>query len=135
MAFNARKISPIDFKPSTAVGIALPFSEPDVFKSTFTTSEALKTNLINWFLTNKGERNLNPDFGGNLRQYIFQQITEDNLDFLKEDVQNQLGQYFPSVTIVSLDVLGQEDNMIITVNLKYRVVNTGISDEINITFE
>ncbi len=66
---------------------------------------------------------------------VFQQITEDNLDFLKEDVQNQLGQYFPSVTIVSLDVLGQEDDMIITVNLKYRVINTGISDEINITFE
>ena len=135
MAYNARKISPIDFKPSTAVGINLPFSEPDVFKSTFTTSDALKNNLINWFLTNKGERNLNPDFGGNLRQYIFQQITDDNLDFLKQDVQNQLGNYFPSVSVVSLDVLGQEDNMLITVNLKYRVINTGISDEINITFE
>ena len=135
MAYNAQKIAPINFSPSVGVGVSLPLNGKSVFKSTFTTSEALKTNLINWFLTNKGERNLNPDFGGNLRKYIFQQITEDNLDFLKEDVQNQLGQYFPSVTIVSLDVLGQEDNMIITVNLKYRVVNTGISDEINITFE
>jgi hypothetical protein len=134
MAYNAQQIPPIDFKPSTAVGISLPFSSPEVFTSTYTTDDATKNNLINWFLTNKGERPLNPDFGGNLRQYIFEQITTNNLDFLKEDIQNQLGTYFPNIQIVSLDVLGQEDSNIINVILKYRIINTGATDELNISF-
>ena len=135
MAYNAQKISPIDFKPSVAVGVGLPFSENAVFRPTFTTQEAVKANLINWFLTNQGERPLNPEFGGNLRKYIFQQIEEDTLEFLKSDVQTQLGTHFPSVVIVSLDILGKEDNNVIEVILKYRVQNTNISDTLNITFD
>ena len=134
MAYNAQKIPSIDFKPSTAVGISLPFSNPEVFQSTYTTDDAVKNNLINWFLTNKGERPLNPDFGGNLRQYIFQQITDGTLDFLKEDVQNQLGTYFPNIKILTLDVLGSEDTNEITIILKYQVQNTGAIDELNISF-
>ena len=135
MAYNARKISPIDFKPSVAVGVGLPFSDPAVFRSTFTTKEAVKANLVNWFLTNQGERPLNPEFGGNLRKHLFQQIENDTLDFLKEDIQTQVSTYFPSVIIVSLDVLGREDAQIIDVVLKYRVQNTGITDTLNITFD
>lgn len=135
MAYNAQKISPIDFKPSTAVGVGLPFSENAVFRPTFTTQEAVKANLINWFLTNQGERPLNPEFGGNLRKYVFQQIENNTLEFLKEDIQSQLGTHFPSVVVVSLDVLGREDNNIIDVVLKYRVQNTSISDTLNITFD
>lgn len=134
MAYNAQQIPPIDFKPSTAVGISLPFSNPEVFVPTYTTDAAIKNNLINWFLTNKGERPLNPEFGGNLRLYIFEQIANDTLEFLKEDVQNQIGKYFPNVQIVTLDVLGYEDNNAIEIILKYRIVTTGTTDEINITF-
>ena len=135
MAYNARKISPIDFKPSVAVGVSLPFSGNAVFNSTFETKDAVKANLVNWFLTNRGERPLNPEFGGNLRKHLFQQIENNTLDFLKEDIQTQLNTYFPTVIIVSLDVLGREDAQIIDVILKYRVQNTGITDTLNITFD
>ena len=135
MAYNARIISPNDFKPSTGVGISIPFSGEGIFNTTFTTQEAIKSNLINWFLTNQGERPLNPEFGGNLRRFIFQQLENDNLDFLKEDIQTQLGIYFPSVLIESLEVLGREDQQIIDVILKYKIQNTGITDTLNITFD
>ena len=135
MAYNARKISPIDFKPSVAVGVSLPLSGNAVFNSTFETKDAVKANLVNWFLTNRGERPLNPEFGGNLRKHLFQQIENNTLDFLKEDIQTQLNTYFPTVIIVSLDVLGREDAQIIDVILKYRVQNTGITDTLNITFD
>ena len=48
MAYNARKIAPIDFKPSTGVGVSIPFSGEAVFNTTFTTQEAVKANLINY---------------------------------------------------------------------------------------
>jgi phage baseplate assembly protein W len=135
MAYNAQKIAPIDFKPSTAVGVSLPFSGEAVFTPNYTTQEAVKNNLINWFLTNKGERPLNPDFGGNLRRFIFEQISNDNLDLIEDDIQSQLKTYFPSVIVVSLNILAQEDNNAIIVELKYRVQNTNIEDQLTITFD
>jgi len=49
MAFGAKKIYPIDTKPGTGVGVAIPFNAPGVFRITYTTKESIKTNLINFF--------------------------------------------------------------------------------------
>ena len=135
MAFGAQKIFPIDTKPGTAVGVAIPFNAPGVFYSTYTTQNAIKTNLINFFLTDPPERYLNPTFGAGLRAFIFEQINTNNLESLKERVQFQLNQYFPSVIVASLEILQNPDYNSITVVLKYTVQDTVISDEIQITFD
>ena len=49
MAFGAQKIFPIDTKPGTAVGVAIPFDAPGVFYSTYTTQNAIKNNLSGFF--------------------------------------------------------------------------------------
>lgn len=134
MAFGAKKIYPIDTKPGTGVGVAIPFNAPGVFRTTYTTKEAIKTNLINFFLTNKNEIYLNPTFGGNLRAFIFQQISTGNLDSLKEDIQYQLGLYFPSVVIASLNIDSFPDINQINVVLKYNIQDTGLSDTVEIVF-
>jgi phage baseplate assembly protein W len=134
MAFGAKRIYPIDTKPGTGVGVAIPFNAPGVFKTTYTTKEATKSNLINFFLTNKNERYLNPNFGGNLRAFIFQQITTGNLDSLKEDIQYQLGLYFPQIIIDSLEITSSEDYNQVNVILKYNVKDTGLTDVVEIVF-
>ena len=134
MAFGAKKIYPIDTKPGTGVGVAIPFNAPGVFKITYTTREAIKTNLINFFLTNKNEIYLNPTFGGNLRAFICQQINTGNLDSLKEDIQYQIGLYFPSVIIESLNIDSQPDINQINIILKYNIADTGLTDTLEIAF-
>ena len=134
MAFGAKRIYPIDTKPGTGVGVAIPFNAPGVFKTTYTTKEATKSNLINFFLTNKNERYLNPNFGGNLRAFIFQQITTGNLDSLKEDIQYQLGLYFPQIIIDSLEITSSEDYNQVNVILKYNIKDTGLTDVVEIVF-
>jgi len=134
MAFGAKKIFPVDTKPGTGVGIGLPFNVPGVFKTTYTTKEAIKNNLINYFLTNQPERYLNPTFGASLRAFIFQQITENNLSGLKQDIQSKLNIYFPNVKIGTLDITSIPDINQVNVELTYSIINTGISDNINITF-
>ena len=47
MAFGAKRIFPLDTKPSVGVGVALPFNAPAVFQTTYTTQESIKYNLIN----------------------------------------------------------------------------------------
>jgi phage baseplate assembly protein W len=134
MAFDAQQIFPIDFDKSAAVGVDIPFNAPGVFRPNYTTAAAIKNNLINYFLTNPGERPLNPSFGGGLRAFIFQQITTDNLDFLEERISNNLNTFFPNVAIGNLEILRQEDTNTITVSLTYSVINTNISDTLEIDF-
>jgi len=134
MAFGAKKIFPIDTKPGTGVGVGLPFNAPAVFRTTYTTKEAVKYNLINFFLTNQPERYLNPTFGGNLRAFIFQQISEGNVESLKEDIQYQLGLYFPNVIVASLNIDSFPDINQITVELTYNIKDTGITDIVQLAF-
>ena len=134
MAFGAKKIFPIDTRPGTGVGIGLPFNAPAVFPITYTTKEAIKNNLINFFLTNKNERYLNPTFGGSLRAFIFQQISEGNIDSLKEDIQYQLTTYFPNIIIGSLNIDSYPDVNQIEVILTYDIKDTGLTDTIQLAF-
>jgi len=134
MAFGAKRIYPIDTRPGIGVGVAIPFNAPGVFRTTYTTREATKSNLINFFLTNKGERYLNPLFGGGLRAFIFQQIDEGNTESLKEDIQQQLGLYFPQIIIGSLNIDSLPDINQINVILTYSIADTGITDTVEIAF-
>ena len=134
MAFGAQQIPPIDLNKSAAVGVDIPFSATGVFKPNFTTKQAIKNNLINYFLTNPGERPLNPTFGGGLRSFIFEQITTGNLNFLKERIQKDLNSFFPNVSIGNLQILRQEDTNSISISLTYKVVNTNISDNLQLDF-
>jgi len=133
MAFNPQLINPIDLNPNLAVGVNLPFSGPSVFTPNYLTSQAIKNNLINYFLTNPGEIPLNPTFGGGLRSFIFQQINENSIDGLKENVSLKLETYFPNVIINSLDVLKRDDENSVVVQLKYSIANSNIND--NLTFQ
>ena len=53
MAFGAKKIFPIDTKPSVAVGISIPFNGDAVFNSTYTTKDAVKSNILNFSVAHK----------------------------------------------------------------------------------
>ena len=132
MPFSPQQIYPIDLNPSKAVGVDIPFNGPAVFKSNYLTKDAIKNNLINFFLTNPGERFLNPLFGGGLRAFIFEQITTDNLETLREDVNEKLYLYFPNIKIEDLVVSGQPDTNQINVSLTYSVINTNITDNLEI---
>ena len=130
MAFNPEQISPIDFDKSAAVGVDIPFNGNAVFKSNFQTKDAIKNNLINFFLTNPGDRFLNPTFGGGLRNFVFQQIDSDNTDFLKEDISTKVKNFFPNVNIISLNISQNNDFNSLIIDLNYQINNTNINDTI-----
>ena len=133
MAFNERKIFPLDTKPSTAIGINIPFNGSAVFNSTYLTKDAIKANLINYFLTNKNERYLNNDFGANIKTFIFEQISNDSLAFLKDDIQTKINQYFPNIEVNNLEVTQFQDTNIVNISLNYSIPYTNISDKLEIT--
>ena len=132
MAFGAQQIFPQDLDVSQAIGINLPLNGPSVFKSNYQTKDAVKNNLINFFLTNPGERYLNPGFGGGLRAFIFEQISNNSIEFLNEDIAEKLNEFFPNINVDNLEVLREDDNNTIIVSLTYSIANTNIKDNISI---
>jgi len=135
MAFNVKRIDPLDLQPRKAIGVSLPFSGKGVFTPTYTSKDAIKTNLVNILLTGKGERYLNPSLGTVLRNYLFENITEETLRRVKADITNTINVYFPRVEILELQITSEPDTSTFVTFLKYRVTESDIQDEIIINIE
>jgi len=134
MAFNERQIFPNDLRPRVAIGFNLPINGEAVFTSNYQTREAIKNNLINFFLTNPGERIGNPEFGAGLREYIFTQMVDGNMDYIKEDIQNKISINFANISLNAINILQDPNNNLIKVDIKYSILNTGINDELELNF-
>ena len=126
---------PIDLTPSIAVGFGFPLNGDAAFVPTFTTREQTKANIINYLLTNKGERVFRPMFGGDLRNLLFENILESTQDDLLITIQNDLTRFFPTVVIKELKFENQEDRNEINFILTYQIENFGIEDLINIELQ
>lgn len=135
MAYNVEQIDPIDFLPDVAVGVNLPFSGTAVFNSTYLTKDAIKANLINYFLTNKGERYMNPQFGSNLRRLLFDNIDEEKLEEIKMLVKRDVRKYFPRVELLLTQVTSDPDSNVVNLLIRYSIKDTNIEDELIINIE
>ena len=134
MAFGAVQKFPNDLRPRIGIGVELPFSSPGVFQPNYQTKDAIKNNLINYFLTNPGERYLNPLFGAGLREYIFTKISENNFDFIKEDIQTKVSDNFPNIEVDDVEVLKDVNENTIIIKLIYNIPNTSINDTLELNF-
>ena len=119
MAFGARRVYPNDTRPRVAIGVNLPFSEPGVFTPNYQTRDAVKNNLINYLLTNPGERINNPTFGAGLRENIFRNINQKNFD---------------NIQLEEVSVFENENENTINVNIDYSIPNTGMNDTLELNF-
>jgi phage baseplate assembly protein W len=123
MAFRIANKNPLEVNGKTAIGVAIPFNVDDVFRSTYTTVDQVKSNIINYLLTNTNERVLNPNFGSNLRAYLFEGITEANLRALEIKLTNDIQNYFPNVTIDQLTFTPSYEENAITLDFNLSVYN------------
>jgi phage baseplate assembly protein W len=134
MAFQLPIQNPLDLNKRVAIGVSIPFNQPYVFNLTYTTVDQLKSNIINYILTNKGERVLNPNFGSNLRQLLlFETLTEDNLQAIKPKLISDIQSNFPTVTVIDLNFVPIYDENAVQLNLNYTVYNNN-PQTIQITF-
>ena len=134
MAFEAKRIEPIDLQPRKAVGVKLPFAGKAVFNSTYETKEAIKANLINFILTGKGERYMNPTFGSGIRNLIFENINRGTTDQIELILDEALKVYFPNLEVLNMSIERVEDNNLISFSLDYLIKGMLTEDVITINF-
>lgn len=135
MAYRQTQINPLDLKPSTGIGVSIPFSTKSVFNTVFTTAEQLKYNIINFLLTGKRERIFLPEFGSGLSNQVFEVITEEGNKGLEQYIKMTVENFFTNIEIKKITVASTFDNNAINVEFTYNIKNTGQSDEILLNFQ
>ena len=135
MAYNLKNINTLDLKPSTAIGVSIPFNNPSVFTSVYTTKEQIKYNIINFLLTDRRERIFNPQFGAGLRSKLFEQITKESNDTLISSVRTSVEHYFPNIQIQELSVLPDPDHSTISIQFSYKLLANNEEDVITLNIQ
>ena len=105
------KINPIDFEPDVAVGIDLPMmaGAGAQFKLNYTTLDQAVANAKNLLLTNQGERIMQPKFGCNIRNVLFENLTEALVSEVANRIKTNFDYWLPYIFINKLDVIPNED--------------------------
>jgi len=123
---------PIDLEARKAVGFSLPLNGKAVFKPTYNTRDQIKTNLLNYLLTDRGERVFNTNFGANLRSLLFENIVDDTLDDLEDTIKSAINDRFPDIVVRETNFDNQSDENRINFTLKYDIVTFGVTDDLTI---
>lgn len=80
-----------------AIGITLPLQlgNTGYFEQSFDTLTQVKSNFINLILTRRGERVHQPEFGCCIHDYLFEQLTAENIEEAQACVTNAVEQWMP----------------------------------------
>jgi len=135
MARIIQSKNPIDLQPSRAVGFGFPLNGDAVFVPTFTTREQTKANMINYLLTNRGERVFRPNFGADLRALLFNNIVDSEIEDLRSIIQSDISRFFPNVVVEQLEFDNDPDRNEINFTLTYEIVNLGVRDNLEIVIQ
>lgn len=111
------------------LGISVQFLVGSVFQSTYTTKDVTKNQLINYVLTNPGERFFNPTFGSGIRQYLFEQVND--LSVIEENLKEGITQNVENIIVN--DVTATQKENTVYISLSYKINN--INDELTISLE
>lgn len=127
--------NPIDSQPRKAVGFGFPINGDAVFVPTFTTKDQIKANLVNFLLTNKGERVFRPNYGADLRSQVFELLESNSLENLESTISEHIQNQFPTVEVKEIKFDPQPDNNTLFFSLTYTVVLLGFEETVNILLQ
>lgn len=132
------RVNPLDLQKNIAIGVALPFGRSgtnQLFNSTFSTKDQIKSNIVNLLLTNKGERILNYEFGSNLKQMLFENITSLTEDNIRDTIITSMNIYIPEVRVNNVAIDNNYDSNTINITIDYTLNISGTSDQVSIQFQ
>ena len=112
--------NPQDTGQPKGIGISILFNNGDsVFNTTTTTKEQVKSNLVNFILTNKGERFFYPEFGGNLRASLFE--PDISFDVIAANLRNEILAYVPNIILNDISVNRISDENLVNIVIDYSI--------------
>ena len=122
------------------IGVKIPITMGNIgfFNQTFTSLEEAKSNLLNLLLTRRGERVMHPEFGTDIYNLLFSQITRDLKQKIEGEIRTAVETWIPYIllTEVQVDISDQNiENNRIDIKIGFGLKrNINEYDEIIVTF-
>jgi len=123
-----------------SVGIDFPFNRTaggnGLFNTTETTIDAIKANIQLLLQTNQGERLFQPNLGVNLRQLLFEQMTEDLQIQIENNIVDVFERWLPFVNLTNINIERRNDVNQTNVNIEFNIRRTPNSlESVQVTFD
>lgn len=125
-----------------AINIAFPIEDDAqdnrFLKTTRTTRQAVKSRLLLLLYSEKGQRYYRPDWGINIRKYLFEPNDELTRTELVEDIKNTVQRFLPNISVQNVffeqeEVDGQH-LLILRVDFSYSDASYDDRDSVRLTF-
>lgn len=97
--------------------------------------DSVKRAMKNIVLTNKGEVPYQPSRGGNIRRYLFEQMTPQTAQDIKDDVWTAITNEEPRVNLLEVKVLPNYADQHYTVVIVYTLLNEATARTVKFTLE
>ena len=82
---------------------------------------AIRNSLFNLFTTIPGQKILNPYFGLNLMQYVFEACDEDMANIIGNQIVNGVTTFEPRVNLIKVLVIADPENQQYIITISFRV--------------
>jgi|TARA_R110002020_G_C15725624_1_gene723491 phage baseplate assembly protein W len=83
--------------------------------------ESIKNSIANIFLTSPGQKILNPEFGLDLRRYLFEPMNNFTVYEIKDDIKNNLPSQEPRIQLENVEIKGDRENQAYYITLQINV--------------
>ena len=123
-----------------SVGIDFPFGRvgggEGYFKTTKTTIDSIKNNIKLLLQTNQGERLFQPNLGMNLRNLLFEPMTEDLTIQIENNIVDVFERWLPFVELRNIDVERRNEANQTKINIEFNIRRAPNSlESVQVTFD
>ena len=98
-----------------------------------TDEQAVRRSMRNILSTNTKERLFNPEFGGGLRKFLFEDISVMTSDLIKDAVMDSITKYEPRARIIDVLVISNEFAHSYEVSVYYEIINNANPQTLQLT--
>lgn len=88
--------------------------------------KAIQNSIVTCFTTAPGQKILNPEFGLDLREYLFEPISEASAFFIRQDIFENLPIFEPRIVVENVRVVANIDDQLYEIYLQINVPQLNI---------
>jgi phage baseplate assembly protein W len=93
---------------------------------------AIRNSIQNMFLTNRGEKLLNPYFGIGLGDFVFDQVSESTAKDIGDAIVNNIATFEPRIKLNNVNISANEEDNSYTISLIISIAQLNI-ESLNLT--
>ena len=87
-------------------------------------ASAIKQAIVNLLLTNKGERLMNPEYGSDIRRYLFEPLDYGTSALVKQNIVTTIGRFEPRISVQEIVSRPDFENNGFEITMTYSIVGT-----------